>query len=194
MEDCSEDPRRTGTPSEAVGGLWVGKGPERGFLNSRSLSSRSWLVLCAQLVTLNSFPSSRLQPSPRRTVQGPGMRQKAQGDQEGPGEMQEEKETEKGQRRENATERPTARGTVRGVRGRQSACVSEGAYGCSLLTQEGRSQSPWNPGVKETGSRGAAGEDAGETGQEPGMTMEQAGSRSQEKKGVMKWGDPGRSW
>lgn len=72
--------------------------------------------------------------------------------------------------------------------------MSEGAYGGSLLTQEGRSQSPWNPGVKGTGSRGAAGEDAGETGQEPGRTMEQAGSRSQEKKGVMKWGDPGRSW
>lgn len=83
MEDCSEDPRRTGPPTEAMGGLWVGKGPERGFLNSRRLSSRSWLALCAQPVTLNSFQSSGLQPPPYRIVQGPGMRQKAQGDQEG---------------------------------------------------------------------------------------------------------------
>lgn len=99
------------------------KGPERGFLNSRSLSSRSWLVLCTQLVTLNSFLSSGLQLPPRRTVQGPGMRQKAQGDQEGPGEMQEEKETEKGQRRENATERPTVRGTVGGERAAERVYV-----------------------------------------------------------------------
>ena len=72
--------------------------------------------------------------------------------------------------------------------------MSEGAYGGSLLTQEGRSQSPWNPGVKETGGRGAAGDDEGETGQERGRIMEQAGSRSQKKKGGMKWGDPERSW
>ena len=72
--------------------------------------------------------------------------------------------------------------------------MSVGAYGGSLLTQEGRSQSPWNPGVKERGGRGAAGDDEGETGQEPERIMEQAGSRSQEKKGVMKWGDPERSW
>lgn len=42
--------------------------------------------------------------------------------------------------------------------------------------------------------QGAAGDDEGETGQEPGRIMKQAGSRSQEKKGVMKWGDPERSW
>lgn len=96
MEDYSEDPQSTGTPTEAVGGLWVGKGPERGFLNSRSLSSRSWFALCAQTVTLNSFQSSGLQPPPRRIVQGPGMRQKAQGDQEGPrGDAERERQTEK---------------------------------------------------------------------------------------------------
>lgn len=63
MEVCSEHPLRTGTPTEAVGGLWVGRSPKRGFLNSRSLPPRSWLALCAQPMTLNSFQSSGLQPS-----------------------------------------------------------------------------------------------------------------------------------
>lgn len=49
--------------------------------------------------------------------------------------------------------------------------VLEGACRGSLLTQEGCSQSPWNPDAGEMGSSGARGIVKGETGQEPGRIM-----------------------
>lgn len=53
------------------------------------------------------------------------------------------------------------------------------------------SLSPWNPDVRDR-QWGQQRMVKGETGQEPGRTIEQAGSRSQEKKGERKWGDQER--
>lgn len=67
----------------------------------------------------------------------------------------------------------------------------EGACGASLLTEG--AQSPWNPDVKETGSRGAAGYGRRRDWSRAGEAPEHAGSRSQEKKGERKWGSQERS-
>lgn len=62
--------------------------------------------------------------------------------------------------------------------------VLEGACRGSLLTQEGCSESPWNPDVEETGSSGPRGMVKGEIGQEPGRIMGQApGPRKREQVG-----------
>lgn len=107
------------------------------------------------------------------------MRQKAQGDQEGSrGDAERKTNREAGRGKKRQLKSPQKEAS-QGERGLQRGCLKV-LWGLTPHTGGAQSES-WNPGVKRE-VWGAAGDDEGETGQEPERIMEQAGSRSQERR------------